>query len=647
MTTSTEGSSGIVFVATPNSLTDPSAAPTGRIWRKRAASLDTRFERSESESDSAIDSQAGDQAIDHAAKLAAGVPRALKEVLTHRGLKTDADLNWWFRPNLKSLRDPLSLKELDRAVRRLVVARQRQEHVLLYADYDLDGTSGLALALEAFQLLGFENVSGYQPQRLTEGYGLHSEAIEKLHASRGVQVLVSIDLGITAMEEAQFAKSLGIDVIITDHHLPKTDETGAVVLPDAVAVVNPNRGDCESGLGHLCGTGVIFYLVLALRRALLEEGLLISDSSEVFDPKRLLDCFAIGTITDLVPLQAENRILVKHGLVRLAETERPGLSELLKALDLWGRPLTAQDVAIRFAPKLNALSRMGSGIQPIDLYLENDREKAREMVAQVLANNQDRQASQKLADEEADRILSEAPPKGVIAICSEKFHRGVVGLVATKLSQRFGLPAFVGAIEGESGSIIGSARVPTGLRANLLEAMAHAANHLDQFGGHAMAAGFEAKRSEFHLFRSALETWAAMLVSDDELGGHVVEFDAACTLSELTPSFMNWYEHMGPFGSQAPVPMFLLRDCLVSQAKSLKGGHWRLRLAQVGAPPIQAIWFSPPKVEGVEDFGHLQGQRVDVIGEVQWNHYQGSRTIQLLVSDMKIASSAVAAGQNA
>lgn len=629
MQDSYEDSSGLVFVEKPK--------VPARIWRKRAASLETRFERGEA--DETPDTKSS--------QLASGVPRALKEVLMHRGLKTDADLAWWFRPSLKSLRDPLVLKDLYLAIRRLVEARQKQEHVLLYADYDLDGTSGLALALEAFQLLGFQNVSGYQPQRLTEGYGLHSSAIEKLHAERGIQVLVSIDLGITAMEEAAFAKSLGIDVIITDHHLPKTDESGSVVLPEAVAVVNPNRGNCESGLGHLCGTGVIFYLVLALRRALLEEGLVQADGAGAFDPKRLLDCFAIGTITDLVPLQAENRILVKHGLVRLAETERPGLSELLKALDLWGRPLTAQDVAIRFAPKLNALSRMGSGIQPIDLYLETDREKAREMVAQVLANNQDRQASQKLADEEAERILSESPPNGVIAISSEKFHRGVVGLVATKLSQRFGVPAFIGAIEGESGSIIGSARVPTGLRANLLEAMTYASNHLDQFGGHAMAAGFEAKRAEFHQFRRALESWATKLVSDDELGGHVVEFDAACSLSELTPGFMNWYEHMGPFGSQAPVPLFHFTDCLVSQVKALKGGHLRLRLAQAGAPPIQAIWFSPPKLDGMDDHTLMQGLRVEVIGEVQWNHYQGSRTIQLLVSDVKIASSGVAAGHNA
>ncbi len=585
---------------------------TGKTWRKRGNENSPSVTKDESNSTSAF----------------TGLPMPLREVLFARGLAEESELSDWFRPTLKSLRDPLSLMDLEKAVARLVKARHAQESLVLYADYDLDGTSGLALALDAFRQMGFTNVHAYQPQRLTEGYGLHSEAIRRIKAEQDVSLLVSIDLGITAMEEVETANELGIDVIITDHHLPKTDPSGAAILPKAFAVVNPNRGNCTSSLGHLCGTGVIFYLVLALRRALLEEGLL----TDPFDPKTLLDCFAIGTITDLVPLLHENRILVKHGLVRLAETERPGLRELLKSLDLWGRPLTAQDVAIRFAPKLNALSRMGSGIQPIDLYVERDTGKARDVVSAVLSNNQDRQASQKAADEEAERILAENPPRGVVAIASEKFHRGVVGLVATKLSQRFGVPAFVGAIEGESGSIIGSARLPTGISANLLEAMGHATNFLDQFGGHAMAAGFEAKRSTFGLLRASLEEWAAKLGRQSEVGAHIVEYDATCQLVDLNSSFMAWHEHMGPFGAHAPIPMFQICDCLVAQVKVLKGGHLRLKLAQVGAPAIQAIWFSPPA-----DFPVAQGNRIDLIAEVQWNHFQGSKTIQLLVSDVKIA----------
>lgn len=608
-----EGLSGSLFVG------------TGKTWRKR------RLENASPVS--SLNGLPSGESADVSQVALAGLPAPLREVLSSRGVSEEADLADWFKPTLKSLRDPLSLLDLDKAVKRLVKARATQEHIVLYADYDLDGTSGLALALDAFRLMGFANVHAYQPQRLTEGYGLHSEAITRLKAEKGITLLVSIDLGITAMDEVETANRLGIDVIITDHHLPKTDANGSVVLPKALAVVNPNRGDCPSNLGHLCGTGVIFYLVLALRRALLEDGTL----SNPFDPKALLDCFAIGTITDLVPLLHENRILVKHGLNRLAETDRPGLRELLKSLELWGRPLTAQDVAIRFAPKLNALSRMGSGIQPIDLYVETDAGKARDVVSAVLSNNQDRQASQKAADEEADRILQERPPRGIVAIASEKFHRGVVGLVATKLSQRYGVPAFVGSIEGESGSIIGSARMPTGMSANLLEAMGFATNYLDQFGGHAMAAGFEAKRSTFDLFRASLETWAETLRTQSEIGSHVVEYDAMCRLADLNSTFMAWHEHMGPFGAHAPIPMFLISDCLVAQVKVLKGGHLRLKLAQAGAPAMQAIWFGPPS-----DFPISQGNRVDLIGEVQWNHYQGSRSIQLLVSDVKIAGTAKA-----
>jgi single-stranded-DNA-specific exonuclease len=358
---------------------------------------------------------------------------------------------------------------------------------------------------------------------------------------------------------------------------------------------------------------------------------MLGGAESVLDPKELLDCFAIGTITDLVPLQFEIRILVKHGLVILAETKRPGLQELLKALDLWGRPLTAQDVAIKFAPKLNALSRMGSGIQPLDLYLEADVEKARELVSRVLSNNQDRQASQKMADEEADRLLAERPPQGAIVIASEKFHRGVVGLVATKQSQRHGLPAFVASIEGEAGSVVGSARVPQGMSLSLLDALTSASNYLDQFGGHAVAAGFEARLATFEDFRRTLERWFLEHAGESGADGTLttLKYDASCSLADLNAGFMAWHDHMGPFGAHAPVPVFRFDHCLVSQVRVLKGGHLRLKLVQSGAQAVQAIWFSPP--EGAEP---RQGEYVSVLAEVQWNHFQGMRTIQLLVTDL-------------
>lgn len=555
--------------------------------------------------------------------------------MSARGFDSEEAIQKWLNPSLKILRDPYTLKDMDKAIARLVQARERQEPMVIYADYDLDGTSGLALLLKAFEWMGFTDVTYYQPKRLSEGYGLHCAAIQKLWDG-GRRLLLSIDLGITAIEEVRLANSLGMDVIITDHHLPK--ET----LPEAVAVVNPNRGNCESNLGHLCGTGVAFYLVLALRRALLERGIL----QDAFDPKGLLDCFVIGTLTDMVPLVDENRVLVKHGLLQLAQTRRPGLRVLMQALGLWGNPLTSQDVAIRFAPKLNALSRMEMGIQPIDLYLVDDENQAQALVERVLSNNQDRQASQKQAESEALEYLKANPPNSAIFVYSANFHRGVVGLVATKLCQEYGLPAFVGSLEAESGSIVGSARMPDGRGLNALDAMASTTDSLLQFGGHAAAAGFELEVENATRFREGLDAFFSKLSINAE--PRVWAYDAEAQLSELNTTFMTWYEHLSPFGAQFSPPVFCVRNVRVQQVKPLKGGHYRLTL---GDPPTSgeafarvALWFSPPKGHPLADGDLQQAGRVDALVEPQWNYFNGKRTLQLLVQAIRPSDLSVAYG---
>jgi single-stranded-DNA-specific exonuclease len=552
--------------------------------------------------------------------------------MSARGFTSEDDIQRWLSPSLKILRDPYVLTDMEKAVERLIQVRERGEPLVIYADYDLDGTSGLALLLKAFELMGFRDVLPYQPKRLTEGYGLHNEAIKRLYEEKGRRVLLSVDLGITAIEEVEFANSLGMEVIITDHHLPKER------LPEAVAVVNPNRGNCASGLSHLCGTGVAFYLVLALRRALAERGLITNP----FDPKILLDCFVIGTVTDMVPLVEENRVLVKHGLVQLAQTQRPGLRVLMQALGLWGNPLTSQDVAIRFAPKLNALSRMEMGIQPIDLYLVEDENEAQRLVEAVLSNNQTRQASQKNAEAEAMRYLEENPPGHAIFVYSASFHRGVVGLVATKLSQEFGLPTFVGSLTEDDGLIVGSARMPEGTGLNVLDAMGFASSHgdcLEQFGGHAVAAGFELKVEKATAFREALDEYFSTrwLAS----GPRTWVYDAEAVLDELSPVFMSWYEHLAPFGAQFAPPIFCLRGVVVDQVRVLKGGHYRLTLASgIGESKAMsartALWFAPPKTHPLlAGPGLTVGSRVDALVEPQWNYFAGKKSLQLLVQDLR------------
>jgi single-stranded-DNA-specific exonuclease len=548
--------------------------------------------------------------------------------MSARGFATEEAIQKWMSPSLKILRDPFSLTDMDKAVERLVQAREKQEPLVIYADYDLDGTSALALLLKAFEWMGFTDVIGYQPKRLSEGYGLHNEAIERLYKEKGRRLLVSVDLGITAIEEVRFGNSLGLDSIITDHHLPK--ET----LPEAIAVVNPNRGNCKSELGHLCGTGVAFYLVLALRRVLLEKGIL----KNAFDPKELLDVFVIGTLTDMVPLVDENRVLVKHGLMKLAQTQRPGLRVLMQALGLWGNPLTSQDVAIRFAPKLNALSRMEMGIQPIDLYLVDDEKKAQQLVEQVLANNQDRQVSQKSAESEALESLKKNPPGSSIFVYSKNFHRGVVGLVATKLCQEYGLPAFVGSLSEKTHEIVGSARMPEGRGINALDAMGEAAEHLVQFGGHAVAAGFELHEAHAAGFAKAIEAFFSR--QSLEAKPRVWVYDAIATLADLNATFMAWYEHLSPFGAQFSPPVFCLRAVKIRQMKPLKGGHYRLMLADPREPLSgghTALWFGPPKNHPLLQNELSAETRVDALVEPQWNYFGGKKSLQLLVQGIRFA----------
>jgi single-stranded-DNA-specific exonuclease len=549
----------------------------------------------------------------------AGVPPLIWHILRSRGFSDHEAVQKWLNPSLKHLRDPFSLIDIEKAVARLVQARQAGEKIAIYADYDLDGTSALALLKRAFDYMGYKDFLHYQPSRLKEGYGLHNAALKKLR-DQGVTLAVSVDLGITAVAEVAYAKTIGLEIIITDHHLPKDE------LPAAVAVVNPNRVECRAELGHLCGTGVAFYLVLALRRRLIESGLMETD----FDPKVLLDCFAIGTLTDMVPLIDENRVLVKHGLVQLAQTQRPGLKALLNQLDLGGRPLTSQDVAIRFAPKLNALSRLELGLRPIDLYLVETEAEALALVGQVLDNNQTRVDLQKSAEREASEFCKANPPEGCIWIYSKNFHRGVVGLVATKLSQEYKLPTFIGSLE-ESGQIVGSVRLPDALGINALDAMEAAGDSLIQFGGHAVAAGFELREDTAQEFGQKLRNFFKTAALTKQ--GRTWVFDAEAGLPELNEPFMNWYDHLGPFGAHVPAPVICVRGVRLSQIKTMKGGHLRLTFWDQGVTKT-GIWFSPPADHPVL-VGLELNSTLDLLVEPQWNYYGGSKSIQLLVQDIK------------
>jgi single-stranded-DNA-specific exonuclease len=552
-------------------------------------------------------------------ELVQTVPPKILEILLARGFRDEPTIRSLLSPRLESLRDPSLLLNLDKAVERFVLALKNEDKICVYADFDLDGTSGAALLYEGLKGLGFKNVCTYQPRRLSQGYGVHRDSIEEI-VSEGSKVLITVDVGTTAFEALERAKTLSLDVIVTDHHLP------AESLPEAFAIVNPNQRDCTSGLKHLSGAGVGFYFLMGLKRALKEKGLLICN----YDLKSLLDFFVIGTITDMVPLVEENRILTRHGLKLLSKTERPGLKLLLQRLGLWGRPLVSYDVAMTLAPKLNSLSRMDKDLLPLQVLLTETEAEAEQMIEVIFQTNDLRRTLQGQAEAKA-RILAQEqlnqwPEQGFIWVYDQEFHKGVVGLVATKLAKEFLLPAFVGHV-GSDGRIQGSARLPEGSPVSLVEALTSVKDSLEKFGGHAQAAGFTVINGEAEAMREGLsKSMESQLSEDSALDTSF--FDLECEVDELTPEFLQWYERLEPFGSKFTAPLICLRGATIESSKVLKGGHLKFSLTG-RQQKIAGICFQSGDLEFKAD------TRVEALGHIQWNHYNGKTTPQFIAQKVR------------
>ncbi len=554
-------------------------------------------------------------------KLLGAFPDLISRVLASRGLVQD-QLDSLLHPKLSELKDPLTLQGMKIACDRMVQAFQNKEKICIYADFDLDGTSGLAILKTGLENLGYQDVAYYQPRRLSEGYGFHAEAVEELK-NLGITLIITVDVGITSFKAFEKARELGVDVILTDHHLP------AETLPDAFVVINPNQKACTSGLGYLCGAGVAFYLLRALKRRFLENPLLPKNN---WDLKEVLEFFCIGTLTDMVPLIEDNRVLVKHGLVALQQTQKAGLRALLEALNLDGRELTSQDVAIKFSPKLNALSRMESEILPVQIYLEKNYKQAQEMVGKVLANNQTRQSLQSDAEAKAIKALENWDEADFVFVSSEFFHRGIIGLIATKMAQIFNRPAFVGSQNSE-GMIVGSSRTPQGSEISLVAALKSSAPVLNRFGGHAAAAGFELHEKNKDQMIELLKKHFFKLKANPQ--SLEIDFDTQAELSEVNSQLMKWHDFMGPFGVGFQVPLIKFSQVTLNSFKELKGGHFKLHFGSVGKTDrVDALLFSPN--EGQRK-SILMGQKYDVLSELQWNYFNGAKTIQLLVKDLKLS----------
>ncbi len=549
-------------------------------------------------------------------------PIFFQKLLLARGIQDPLQIKNILYPEVSGLKDPMTILGMDLAVERIVKAFKNDELICIYTDFDLDGTSGLALLKFGLEGLGFKKITWMQPRRLAEGYGFHASLVDELH-TQNVRLIVTVDVGISSHLAADRAKELGIDVIITDHHLPS--ET----LPQALTIVNPNQPGDTSNLGYLCGAGVAFYLLRALKRRFFDDKDLPKNN---FDLRQVLDFFAIATLTDMVPLIEDNRVLVKQGLVQLQNTQRPALRALMNELELSGRELTSQDVAMKLAPKINALSRMENEILPRDIYLIEDVKKAQETIHHVLQNNSDRVQHQAKAEELAQKYISEDLKQNeVVFVYSEEFHRGIVGLVATKLSQTYNKPAFVGSLSLEEGTMVGSARLPNQASGCLVESLAAASQYLIRSGGHSAAAGFELHRNNVEPVRSILNAYfkEARLLDKPQ----VLNFDAVVELEEIDLQMIRWLDFLGPYGAHFQIPLFRTNHVFVSSIKELRGGHLKIEVKNNKGFVFKDVMCFSPTPDLKDLILQARYEKIDFLFEVQKNIFNGNQKVQLILKE--------------
>ncbi len=545
------------------------------------------------------------QVAELAAALRIQAPAA--RVLLAREFTDPESARRFLRPSIDDLRDPYELADMRPAAERLKQAIDRKETVLLYGDYDVDGTCSVVILTKAIELAGGQ-ARFHVPHRLREGYGMRTDVIDQAKAD-GITLVVSVDTGIRAGAVVKHARELGIDVIVTDHHLPEQE------LPPALAVLNPNRPDCPYPEKNLCGAGVAFKLVQALL------GLLGWPRDRV---RRLEESFlkivALATVADVVPLQGENRIIVKHGLAGFRSLKNIGLKSLLQVAGFnEGDMPSAGQVAFRIAPRINAAGRMAHAEDVIHLFLTNDESQAKQIAEKLHGLNAERQQTEA---EIVQAVLEECERQPVtddqagLVFCGQNWHRGVLGIVASRLVERFCRPVLV--LSEEDGVAQGSGRSIAPF--HLLDALESMKGLFTRFGGHRMAAGVTLEGANVAEFRERFNRYAFDHLTPEDFRPHVM-VDAEISFREVNDTSVNEVFALAPFGAGNPSPLFLIRDAEICSPPSVfKEKHVRLALRQQGRMLTVKAWNFAERLDELP-----QGARVDVVISIEDDAYSASR----------------------
>ena len=531
-------------------------------------------------------------------------------VLASRGIGDDRQARAYLDCNAPLL-DPFLMTDMDKAAGRVGLAMSRGEKIAVFGDYDVDGITATCLLTDFLRRHGADVVS-YIPGRLEEGYGLNPIAIHQLHAE-GVKLIVTVDCGITAVNEAELCKQLGIDLVITDHHECKQ------TLPAAVAVVDPHR--CDGGYPHknLSGVGVAFKLASALcgsQETVLEE---------------YADMVCLGTVADVMPLQGENRVFVARGLESLAHTKRPGIAALMAECGCAPETVSASSIGFMLAPRINAAGRMGQIDLAVELFLTDDPDKAAEAARGLCELNRKRQAVESEIYRQAVSMLPMGKPPEAIVLADESWHQGVVGIVASRIAEEYACPTFLICLDGEHGKA--SSRSHGGF--NLFASLSALSPLLESYGGHELAAGFTISRANIPEFRRQICALAAQYYTDD-VPRTVLDVDCAVSPELLTLHNVDSLQMLEPCGNGCPKPVLMMKNLTIDRISMVGGGrHMRLRLCS-GHTYLNAIYFSAnPQTVSIQP-----GDLVDVAFTPQVNEFRGTRTVQMNVIDIRPSCSA-------
>lgn len=547
-----------------------------------------------------------------------GIDRVLAELLVKRGVETFEEARSFFRPSLANLHDPFLMKDMDKAVERLHQAIVSKEKILVYGDYDVDGTTAVALVYSFIKRFT-RAVDFYIPDRYEEGYGLSYKGIDWAK-DNGFSLLITLDCGIKAVEKVEYASAKGVDVIICDHHLPDED-----ALPPAVAVLDPKRSDCDYPFDDLCGCGVGFKLVSAYAQK-------FDIGFDTLEP--LMDLLAVSITADLVSVTGENRILAHYGLKRLNENPRRGLLAMINVAKLEPGHITIDEIVFKIGPRINAAGRMESGRLAVELLTADDDNKAFEIAAKINDNNNER----KNIDREITREALETVQNGkalasgnVTIVYNPRWNKGVVGIVASRLVEAYYKPAIV--LTKSNGFVTGSARSIQGF--DLYEAIEGCSDLLETFGGHLYAAGLTLKEENLEAFCERVDGFIASRITP-EITTPVIQADAMLDFSQITPKFSRILKLFQPFGPGNTNPVFVTEevyDAGNGRKVGAGGFHMKLDLMQESYPyhQIAAMAFNMS-----EFYDYIrEGNPIDVCYTIVENFYRGSSTIQLRIKDIR------------